>query len=713
MALLSRNIKTKPHRIIHSLSQRLSRGIKVIHFVLILATFGLTACNGNIHLVRAPNPLEAPAEINPPLTRITIVSMGDSYSSGEGAPDDEAVGCIPDHQCISAAKWNANDQWNGAHPSLPVPSDDDTCDRSIKAGPRQAVDAFRDIAGVPVDFVSVACSGAQVADLISAEWARGNARDHIPLQIDQVAQLFPNRQRIDVLIIGIGGNDVGFGPKVEQCMAPPLNPLAKPPFGGCYQLPSVGTGDNDPIKLARDLSARYDRLAAVIQDRLNVGVVLITEYPNPMFNDDGQVCHDQPPGDPLMGIQQDEAEWAANTVIPMLNGTIQAAVRRNADKGWQYVGNVASGFMGHGYCASDPYLNTVNAAIGIEGKKNGAVHPNAKGYQVYQAAILAKLRELIAPPAPTIVINHPNALGESTVVDNNNFFYIAWDGNSTTATSVRTAYRSLNEAPWQIDTNSRWNPASQRFILQRSGTLDFAISLCTPLRCSPWSAPVRASNQFDSFSAPDNLRLTDFTGNTITLAWDLPPHLSSAKYQIAWARQDRWIPIVVKDPETATTTVKDLDVGWHDLYIRQCAPRVWSQTETGLSTCSVWSSGLRIAAPPTVPSVPVFVGPDPSAENQFTVNWKIDSMNQTGSQIAFITETGVKDYTFSLLAGEITKYTLRTLPTAVRVRACNQVGCSDWSNDPFDPEHSTDSLAAASIPTFPAPAGVVPQVPLP
>jgi lysophospholipase L1-like esterase len=104
-------------------------------------------------------------------SRAPLAGLGDSYSSGEGAPPyEEASG---------------------------------PCDRSPLAWPRQV--------GAAIDrpVALLACSGAKTADVL-----HGSAT-----QPDQIAALAALRPRPKVVTITIGGNDVGFGPVLATCVA--------------------------------------------------------------------------------------------------------------------------------------------------------------------------------------------------------------------------------------------------------------------------------------------------------------------------------------------------------------------------------------------------------------------------------------------------------------------------------------------------------------
>ena len=319
-------------------------------------------------------------------------------------------------------------------------------------------------------------------------------------------------------------------------------------------------------------------------------------------------------------------------------------------------------------------------------------------------------------------INRPNALNESTLVTRNQF-HIAWDSATPNFTSVRVAYRPRDERDWRISTFpfNRQNP-SQRFALAASGTIDFAVSVCAAGTCSRWSKAVRASNELETFAAPENLRLTSFTEMpgipsqvtvgkfNLSFAWDAPDHLSVARYRIAVVRKGRWSYDWVDDP-TATTAAMTVfaGVGVYDAWIRQCAPRVWSQIEAGPVTCSPWGSGVRFAAPNSTPSIPTLSIADVSDRvKPFTVQWQVASANQTVNQVAYVTTVGEESYRFFEVSGEQTMYTFAVQPLAVRVRACNRAGCSGWSNDVYDRARSTEWLNAAPTPVSGTPPHIMP-----
>ncbi len=382
---------------------------------------------------------------------LLIVSLGDSYGSGEGNPDRPAVTYD-----------------NGEVKAILTPAvwQDRRCHRSAKAGPAQsALELERSDAHSSVTFISFACSGATIdtpyfdgaqaldpyhpADptkplgtgvlgpYMGAEPPQpSNYADKVPSQVDQLVSAVGNR-RIDALIISGGGNDIGFGPVAAVCTL----------YGDCVNHLVWGKSGEGPrplhYRFGLDLAAlgdKYDDLAAELADSgLNIGEVLLTQYPDSTRDDDGSVCDEMledviPAGmAPLLAlaavleshhaplpwyhIDAQEAAWASGTVLPGLNGAVEAAAARH---GWTFVDGISDRFAGpgygHGYCAENSWIRRASDSIAIQGPyfnglppdttgTKGTLHPTAQGHQAYRERISHYLRPLLLdgvtpPPAP-------------------------------------------------------------------------------------------------------------------------------------------------------------------------------------------------------------------------------------------------------------------------------------------------------------------------
>ena len=311
---------------------------------------------------------------------ILIVSLGDSFASGQGNPD------IPK---------------NDPNPATWI---DKPCARSSKAGPAQAAIDIEDAdPHTSVTFLSLACTGAEIqAGILSKQ---NVATDP---QITRLEQMLKKRP-IDALIISAGGNDIGFSDLVAQCIVGIKN-----------------CNDNVEVlyKLCSGLSlldARYKELNKKISELLTVKKVFITEYPDLVRDEHGELCSG--PGlspqilkDPLKGIKEKEAQWASEHVISDLNAKVKDAAERY---GWVYVTGVFNKFKQHGYCADDTdrWVRTFDEAAEVQGKdgnckittlvnsdkfasairecliSSGSFHPSENGHKAYAEFLVQALRD--------------------------------------------------------------------------------------------------------------------------------------------------------------------------------------------------------------------------------------------------------------------------------------------------------------------------------
>ena len=338
---------------------------------------------------------------------LLVISLGDSYASGEGNPHSFGYPEI----------------------GLPLPIDvtweDRICHRSAYAGPAQAAAWLEEKdPKTSVTFVHLACSGAKIEDqeLVgdlrgphnNIQPALGGLLDGyegqevtdwenpptFPSQVDTAAALTGSRP-IDAMTVFIGGNDVHFAGIVKDCI---INVI------GCH-IDSDAPPNPDGVDILGqylpDLSARYDRLAQRLQSqfgaRLASDDVFMTEYPDPTRCDGGGVCS-MIPG----VLTKPEGQWASGTVLPQLNGILESAATTHQ---WTYVDGISAGFKdGHGYAADDSWMISLPRSFFQQASKDGAFHPNVAGHTWYRNRILAKIGPQLAPQTvqpPAAVASDP------------------------------------------------------------------------------------------------------------------------------------------------------------------------------------------------------------------------------------------------------------------------------------------------------------------
>lgn len=293
---------------------------------------------------------------------ILVVAIGDSYASGEGNPERRrdvgrpalwADGGSPDAELANAAAHRSTVAWPA----------------------RVALAMERADRHTSVTFVSVAATGARIDAGILAPQAA-----ELPVsQVDALRAVVGDRE-IDLLLIQVGGNDIGFSRVVRGLVE--ADPLFDPI---CYEreianvFESAQDGDwtrgvRVTFHLPFDWGCRvapipgpsypglaglpdaFGRLASALAS-FRVARVAVVGYPDPTGSDaSGNTCPeivgDATP--PFRFHEMDEQEQAAgiDRVLQPLNAALATSARR---LGWEYVGGIAELFAaGHGYCAPWP-----------------------------------------------------------------------------------------------------------------------------------------------------------------------------------------------------------------------------------------------------------------------------------------------------------------------------------------------------------------------
>ena len=311
---------------------------------------------------------------------LLIVSIGDSIASGEGNP------AVPKPGWLTAATW-----------------EDRRCHRSALAGPAKAA-RWLEAADVrsSVTLLHLACSGGRMTGDLDAfgNPLPGNAgvgglltpyegiappdstcendRLHptacLPPQLAEVKRRLGTRTP-DALLISIGANDMQFSTIVKDCIIP---------FNDCS---AVGNDGRDTFDGRIGLLApRYDLLArriALAFPDLPADRVFLTEYPDPTHDGTGAVDMS------CLPVTQEEADWAATTVVTGLNAQVRAAA---AAHGWTAVTGIGFDFALHGYCADESWFVRLTESFGSQGDPEGSFHPNGRGQNAYAERIVAAVR---------------------------------------------------------------------------------------------------------------------------------------------------------------------------------------------------------------------------------------------------------------------------------------------------------------------------------
>lgn len=293
---------------------------------------------------------------------LTIVAVGDSYASGEGAP------------------WG---DWL-----------DESCHRSSIAGPQ---DAAARLSVLPPSFSSLACSGATTSTLLG-----------------QLSSLPSGR--IDALTISIGGNDIGFAGIVRTCvLTPPHLPVPD-----CTTFDASVTGSLTSLTTAlgnvfSSVPANVTNVFVTEYPDPTIGALdaLCGTLLSPAFHG-------------LEGISPAEASWASTRLVARLNATLRAAVDDANDRPgphpvFHFVTGISFRFAGHGYCTgggspapwawpNPRFVATPVDSLTRQGDVRGTMHPNDLGQKAIGEALAAamsfltrSLRVQVIPSANPVI----------------------------------------------------------------------------------------------------------------------------------------------------------------------------------------------------------------------------------------------------------------------------------------------------------------------
>jgi GDSL-like Lipase/Acylhydrolase family len=336
--------------------------------------------------------LAASAEASPGSSRTAIVSLGDSFISGEGGrwlgngsepfgtrsgTDRAATGCrgwsICDYE--PALVYGASEQ-SGCHRSDVAP---------IVSAP------------VPVsEKINLACSGAKIENVWPAAMG-GQAHFGQAPQADALAEI-ARRDEVEMIVVTVGANDVGFGELVAGCALEWARSSKQDP-AFCGDSAQAGIDAALPAMergLRRALAAVESTMASDGYQRSDYRLVAIG-YASPLppgrwirYSEDGWSRLNRG-GCPFWNA---DADWAAKEATP----AIDAAIRRAATAaGAEYL-DVEHGLDGHQLCDSrasragpagpSPLRSEWVRRLGfVQGSSRESLHPNAYGQRALGACI--------------------------------------------------------------------------------------------------------------------------------------------------------------------------------------------------------------------------------------------------------------------------------------------------------------------------------------
>lgn len=373
-------------------------------------------------------PAAARSDVAPPSVEevFRIATLGDSYASGEGAPD--VFGNYDnDGHGDQKEDWDSS---LGEGTSADI--DAERCHRSRNAPSAIAARYLdTDFPDLSVPFTSVACSGAAIVEqgvfktdpipepggLLRSYNGADNLynfdpRPSTPALSPQISQLNSKlNDKIDALVIGIGGNDAGFGAFIVECSEIFLLSHSGSDCTTNDELRDFRDGRLDRLRGTSSTTSRYDRLAGSIEGNNLLssdpeleqppGEVFVVAIPDVLYTSSSGFCNGTPSGHIEEKISAKESEYLEEG----FKGPLNTIMRNKASAhGWTFVSDHVNDFRGHAICQSDRWFNRNKDALPIQGDdvagardtpgfdfSQGWVHPNVRGYQQTGGALYREL----------------------------------------------------------------------------------------------------------------------------------------------------------------------------------------------------------------------------------------------------------------------------------------------------------------------------------
>lgn len=252
----------------------------------------------------APVPDAPPAAPSTAPERVQYDVLGDSYGSGYGVPPYTACG-----------------RSESAYGVL------------VDGRQRLALDDF------------VACAGATTTSLVEG------------------GQLEALDADTDLVLLSIGGNDIGWSQAVVACLF-------------AADADCAATTEAIRGRISDDLPGLLDTLHDQVAAAAPEARVIVTGYPHLFSPENGG----------FLGASPAEQQ-ALNDGADLLNGVLRAAADEH---GFDLV-DVTRRFDGHGVNAPEPWILGPFRPDGS--LETGAFHPNLAGYEAYAAAVTAAIKQ--------------------------------------------------------------------------------------------------------------------------------------------------------------------------------------------------------------------------------------------------------------------------------------------------------------------------------
>ena len=313
-----------------------------------------------------------------------MVSLGDSYSSGEGIEpfyhqDDSIFSKVKEDDWLAHRSQKC---WSG---QLKLPRND------------EQMSAYKE--GDDIRWYFVATSGAETVhftDDFKKTYIKGAVigSKKIPAQFAVFDSIEPGT--VDYVTLTIGGNDVNFADIITECLLEGVPVINRNKLHDRVNQAwdKFDNGDEKSAPIKDLLKSSYETIADKAGPQAHI---LVAGYPTLLSKDKEKVGNITP------SLLIDENIDYVNEQVTIFNSRIQNIVDDCRSKDGidvRFVG-VADSFAGHEAYSKDPYINSViilPRKQDIQDKPPSAysVHPNEQGAKVYAACVQDAIDEIEA-----------------------------------------------------------------------------------------------------------------------------------------------------------------------------------------------------------------------------------------------------------------------------------------------------------------------------
>lgn len=350
-----------------------------------------------------------------------VVSLGDSYSSGEGVQPYYGQKSSDKHTCEdwiahrSSCAWPGLLQYNGRYLNA-VRAENP----SVLEGLTVDYDSCKDNGS----WYFTAVSGAVTKDIISMQYidedgktktsygqvkevqksVLHNVKEYkLNLQIDTVNAV-QAKQNIDYITMTIGGNDVGFADIMIKSVMTAQDPSSVPVLGDVPVVSGMIDMSHLKSKLVKviesfwedDFDSYSNRLKRTYEELLKAApsaTLVIAGYP--------QLLHINEDGSGNGGLFSYEESRLIDSAVLIFNNYLETVVNNMRTKRIVFA-DVMGYFEGHEAYADDPFINGIDYGfdenINFTGLNvaisSASFHPNEKGVYAYASAVQETLAKI-------------------------------------------------------------------------------------------------------------------------------------------------------------------------------------------------------------------------------------------------------------------------------------------------------------------------------